>query len=333
MRRVLVTGITGQDGSYLAERLVAEGAEVHGMVHGADAAVGEFRSRFPQVLLHEGDLADHARLRHLVHEVAPDELYNLAGITSVAYSWEHPTLTAELTGVAAAVLLQSALDVQIATGRTVACIQASSSEIFGDAETSPQDESTPIRPVSPYGAAKAYAHHMAGVLRGRGLHVSSCILFNHESPRRPETFVTRKITAAAARIAHDGRGTIRLGNLDAQRDWGWAPDYVDAMVRAARHSEAQDYVVATGVTHSVVQFAEFALRAAGFEDNWAEHIEVDTTLRRPHEAPVMVGDASKAGTVLGWSPTVEFHEIVRRMVEHDLQPVEQWDRTTPRGLE
>src|SRR5665648_628039 len=313
----MVTGITGQDGSYLAERLVAEGAEVHGMVHGADAAVGEFRSRFPQVLLHEGDLADHARLRHLVHEVAPDELYNLAGITSVAYSWEHPTLTAELTGVAAAVLLQSALDVQIATGRTVACIQASSSEIFGDAETSPQDESTPIRPVSPYGAAKAYAHHMAGVLRGRGLHVASCILFNHESPRRPETFVTRKITAGAARIAATRQGLLRLGNLDARRDWGWAPDYVDAMVRAARHDTADDFVVATGHAHTVEEFAEVALRSAGLGDGWRNHVEVDPELFRPADAAVLVGDSGRARRELGWQPTVGFKDMVGRMVDHD----------------
>jgi GDPmannose 4,6-dehydratase len=317
--RALITGITGQDGSYLADRLVGEGAEVHGMVLDADPATPDLRTRLPQVILHEGDLADQDRLRRLVHEVAPDELYNLAGVSSVAYSWAHPILTAELTGVAAAVLLQSALEVQIATGRRVACVQASSSEMFGNADTSPQDESTPVRPVSPYGAAKAYAHHMVGVLRGRGLHVSSCILFNHESPRRPEPFVTRKITAAAVRIARDGSGAIRLGNLDARRDWGWAPDYVDAMVRAARHDEADDFVVATGVSHTVAEFAELALRAAGVGGRWRDHVEVDPSLLRPLDTTTMVGDATKARTILGWRPTVELPEIIRRMVEHDAE--------------
>jgi len=319
MARALVTGITGQDGNYLAEQLAAEGTEVHGMVHDADPAGAEFRVRHPGVHLHAGDLADQAGLAQLVRDVEPDELYNLAGISSVAYSWEQPILTAELTGVAAAVLFEAALALQEHTGRRVVCVQASSSEIFGQAARSPQDETTPVRPVSPYGAAKAYAHHMAGVYRGKGLHVSGCILFNHESPRRPETFVTRKITAAAAKIAQDGGGTIRLGNLDARRDWGWAPDYVDAMVRAARHHTADDFVIATGTTHTVAEFAQAALRHAGVGDAWRDHVEVDQALLRPLDATVMVGDASKARRELGWRPTVGFAEIVGRMVDHDVE--------------
>jgi len=319
MTCVLITGVTGQDGGYLVQQLLAEGSEVHGLVHYGDSAMAAIAVAYPDLHLHAGDLADHAGLARLVRSVEPDELYNLAGISSVAFSWQEPILTAELSGVAAAVLMQSAFELQERTGRRVACVQASSSEIFGEAERSPQDESTPIRPVSPYGAAKAYAHHMAGVYRGKGLHVTGCILFNHESPRRPDAFVTRKITAAAARIARDGGGTILLGNLDAHRDWGWAPDYVDAMVRAARHAVSGDFVIATGETHTVAEFAEAALRHAGVGDAWAEHIEVDETLMRPLDATVMVGDASKARRVLGWRPTVGFAEIVGRMVDHDVE--------------
>jgi len=316
--RVLITGITGQDGGYLAERLLAEGDEVHGMVHSGDDAAAGFLASHRGIVLHDGDLGDSAGLSRVVEAVGPDEIYNLGGISSVAFSWEQPVLTAELSGVAAAVVFQSALQLQERTGRRVAVVQASSSEIFGDAAESPQDEETPVRPVSPYGAAKAYAHQMARVYRSRGLHVSSCIFFNHESPHRPTTFVTRKITSAAARIGLTGTGILNLGNLDARRDWGWAPDYVDAMVRAARHDAADDFVVATGETHSVAEFAEAALRQAGVGDDWRDHIQVDPQLLRPMDAPMMVGDAAKARRELGWAPTVDFGEIVGRMVDHDV---------------
>lgn len=318
MPRALITGITGQDGGYLTEKLLADGIQVHGLVHGQDGAATAFAAAHPSVTLHPGDLADSDMLRQLVAEVEPDELYNLAGISSVAFSWEHPVVTAELSGVAAAVLFQAAFRLQESTGRQIACVQASSSEIFGVAEAFPQDESTPVRPVSPYGAAKAYAHHMAGVYRSKGLHVTSCILFNHESPRRPTTFVTRKITATAARIGAEGSGVLRLGNLDARRDWGWAPDYVDAMVRAARHEVGDDFVIATGRTHTVAEFAEAALRRAGVGDAWRDHVEVDPELLRPMDTAVMVGDAGKAHRELGWQPTVDFEEIVGRMVDHDV---------------
>jgi GDPmannose 4,6-dehydratase len=316
----LITGITGQDGGYLAEQLLAEGVEVHGLVRGLedDAARG-LLGRAPAVVLHQGDLGDAEGLGRLVAHVEPDEIYNLAGISSVAFSWQEPVLTARLSGVAAAALLEAAWKLQQVTGRRVGFMQASSAEIFGQAATSPQDESTPVRPVTPYGAAKAYAHHMAGVYRGRGLHVGACILFNHESPRRPLAFVTRKITAAAARISADGGGVIRLGNLDACRDWGWAPDYVDAMVRATRFEIAGDYVVATGETHTVAEFAEAALRRAGFGERWRDHIEVDPEFLRPAEAPILVGNAGKARRELGWEPTVRFDGVVGRMVEHDME--------------
>jgi len=318
--RVFITGITGQDGGYLAEQLLAEGSEVYGMVRADDDdAAGELISRAPRVVLHGGDLADADRVGALIDEIRPDEIYNLAGISSVAYSWQEPVLTAQLSGVAAAIVLEAAWKLQERTGRRVACLQASSAEIFGRAATSPQDESTPVRPVTPYGAAKAYAHHMAGVYRGRGLPVATCILFNHESPRRPLAFVTRKITAAAARIGADGSGVLRLGNIEARRDWGWAPDYVDAMVRAVRHEIADDYVVATGQTHTVAEFAEVALRRAGLGDSWRDHLEVDAELLRPGDAPTMVGDAGKASRELGWEPTVRFEEVVALMVDHDIK--------------
>ncbi|MCR6491760.1 GDP-mannose 4,6-dehydratase [Cellulomonas sp. P24] len=318
MTLAFVTGITGQDGGYLAERLLDEGLEVHGLVRAGDeAAAGELRARVPGAILHVGDLGDTDLLAGLIAEVQPDEIYNLAGISSVAYSWHEPILTAQLSGVAAAVVLEAAWRLQEQVGRPVRCVQASSSEIFGHAAHAPQDEATPVRPVSPYGAAKAYAHQMANVYRGRGLHVAACILFNHESPRRPLTFVTRKITSAAARIGLEGAGVITLGDLDVRRDWGWAPDYVDAMVRAARHSVADDYIVATGETHTVAEFAEVALRRVGLGDAWRDHVVIDPELMRPVETPTMVGDASKARRELGWEPSVRFAEIVGRMVDHD----------------
>ena len=322
MTTTFVTGITGQDGTYLVERLLDEGVQVHGLVRPGDGAVADLQQRHPGVVLHEGDLGDLDRLAGVVEEVAPDEIVNLAGISSVALSWQEPVLTARLSGLAVAALLEAAYRVQEATGRPVRFLQASSSEIFGQPEVEPQDERTPVRPVSPYGSAKAFAHHQTAVYRGRGLHAATAILFNHESPLRPTTFVTRKITAAAAEIGRTGTGVIALGNLDARRDWGWAPDYVDAMVRALRHDVPDDFVVATGRTHSVRDFAEAALRRAGVGDDWEQHVAVDPGFGRPADAAVMVGDPSKAERELGWRRTVEFEEVVARMVEHDLDLVE-----------
>lgn len=331
-RVALITGITGQDGGYLAEQLLAEGTAVHGLVRPGDTvAVDELTGRSPGVALYEVDLAETDRLAGLVAEIEPDEIYNLAGISSVAYSWEHPVLTAQLSGVAAVAMLEAAWRQQEKVGRRVGFVQASSAEIFGNADESPQTELTPVAPVSPYGAAKAYAHHMTGIYRDRGLASSACILFNHESPRRPETFVTRKITATAARIRIEGAGVIRLGNLDARRDWGWAPDYVDAMVRAARTETPADFVVATGESHTVAEFAEAALRRAGIGDSWRDHVEVDPAFFRPIDAIAMVGDASKARRALGWAPTVPFEEVVGRMVDHDLELLTRAQLTASEG--
>ncbi|MEP6814964.1 MAG: GDP-mannose 4,6-dehydratase [Marmoricola sp.] len=313
MSRAFITGVTGQDGSYLAEQLLDDGVEVHGLVY---SPAGEHPPP-AGVVAHEGDLADAEAVRRLLLDLAPDTVYNLAGISSVAMSWDKPGLTARLTGLAALELMESALRVQDATGRQVRFVQAASAEIFGEAEVTPQAESTPIRPVNPYGAAKALAHLSAHVYRQRGLHAVSCILYNHESPRRPTTFVTRKITQAAALIAQGRLDRLTLGNLDARRDWGWAPDYVDALVRAGAHQKAQDYVVATGVAHSVRDFVDAAFARVGITD-WSALVGVDQDLVRPGDPTDQCGDATRARTVLGWEPTVSFQELVGRMVDVDL---------------
>jgi GDPmannose 4,6-dehydratase len=311
--RAFVTGISGQDGGYLAERLVAEGVEVHALAHDREPLPPA-----PDVELHTGDLTRVDEVRALLLDLAPDEVYNLAAISSVARSWDQPDLTAVVNGTAAVALMESAVQVQEKRDRPVRFVQASSAEIFGQPDHSPQDESTPLRPVNPYGAAKAHAHLSAGVYRNRDLHAVSAILYNHESPRRPATFVTRKITSTVAAIAEGRADRITLGNLDARRDWGWAPDYVDALVRSARADVARDYVVASGVSHSVRDFAAAAFEHVGIDD-WEGLLESDPALVRPTDPTELVGDATLARKQLGWSPTVGFQELVGRMVEADLQ--------------
>lgn len=315
MTRAFVTGIGGQDGGYLAERLLADGVEVHALVQD-----GEPLPDLPalmDVILHTGDLTHVDDVRALLVDLAPDEVYNLAALSSVARSWSEPDLTARVNGMAATALMESAWQVQEKTGRVVRLVQASSAEIFGEPATSPQDESTPLRPVNPYGAAKAYAHLMVDVYRRRDLHAVSAILYNHESPRRSEHFVTRKITSTVAAVARGRADRLVLGNLDARRDWGWAPDYVDAMVRAARADQPRDYVVATGVGHTVRDFAAAAFRRAGIED-WSGLVTVDPEFVRPTDPTDLTGDAGRARELLGWAPTVDFEELVGRMVDADL---------------
>jgi GDPmannose 4,6-dehydratase len=314
--KALITGITGQDGGYLAEQLLAEGHEVHGLVHEGDPGLPDLLSRCPGAVLHEGDLRDGASLARVVSDADPDEVYNLAGISSVAFSWEQPVLTADITALGAVRLLDEVRQLQERTGRGVRFVQASSAEIFG-AASGIQDESTPLAPTSPYGAAKAYVHQLCGLYRSVGVYAVSAVLFNHESPRRPPTFVTRKITQTVARISQGLETELVLGNLDAKRDWGWAPDYVDAMVRACRGPVAQDYVIATGQAHSVRDFALAAFARVGIEDG-ESRIRVDPALVRPGDPPVLLGDATRARTELGWSPTVTFEELVGRMVDTDL---------------
>ncbi|MCL1801323.1 MAG: GDP-mannose 4,6-dehydratase, partial [Promicromonosporaceae bacterium] len=241
------------------------------------------------------------------------------------FSWEHPTLVGQVCGLGAIAIMEAALNLQSASGKPVKVIQASSAEIFGNPEQIPQTETTPIRPVNPYGTAKAYAHLSASVFRSRGLPVSTVILYNHESPRRPETFVTRKITAQVARIARDGGGTLSLGNLESRRDWGWAPDYVDAMLLIAAQPEADDYVIATGKAHSVGEFAAAAFAQVGIE-NWRDYVIVDPNLVRPAEAALQVGDATKARVRLGWRPTVGFAELVGRMVDNDVALLDKGEK-------
>jgi GDPmannose 4,6-dehydratase len=316
-RTTLVTGASGQDGSYLCEQLLAEGATLHALHH---AASGPGLDAYPwaaKVTWHQGDLADAGDVTALVTEIGPDEIYNLAGVSSVAQSWADPMTTAQVTGVGALTIMDAAWRLQESSGRQVQVLQASSAEIFGSPARAPQDESTPIKPVSPYGAAKAFAHHLAAVYRERGLAVSTCILYNHESPRRPPTFVTRKITRGAAAIALGQSDELALGNLDAVRDWGWAPDYVDAMVRANRSQQADDYVIATGTGHAVRDFVAAAFSAAGVAD-WERHVRIDPRFVRPADPAVLCGDPSRARERLGWQPTVTFEEMVAAMVANDL---------------
>ncbi len=314
---MLITGVRGQDGTLLARQLLAEGLDVHGFVLSTERASNWALDGLAAVTLHTGDIADAARVLEVVDSVRPTEIYNLAGQSSVAASWEDPLGTIDATGYGAAAVFEAAYQVQRAGEAPIRIVQASSAEIFGRPDQSPQDETTPVVPASPYGAAKALAHHLARVYRDRGLFVATCILYNHESTLRPTTFVTRKITSAAARISVEGGGTLALGNLDAARDWGWAQDYVNAMVLAVRHEVADDFVIATGRTHTVSDFARVALQHAGVTD-WEDHVEVDPRFTRPAEATVQVGDASKAAATLGWAPTVGFDELVERMVDHDL---------------
>jgi GDPmannose 4,6-dehydratase len=328
MPSAFLTGVTGQDGGYLAERLLAEGWQVHGLIRAGDERVDDLRRRAPGVVLHEGDLVDTARVGDLVATLMPDEIYNLGGIASVAQSWAQPLLAAQVSGLGAAGLLEAAWQLH-GTGRNVRVLQASSAEIFGAPPRSPQTETTPIRPVSPYGAAKAFAHHLVGVYRGRGLHAVGCILYNHESPRRPASYVTRKITRAVAHIAAGKQDSLPLGSLDIRRDWGWAPDYVDAMVRATRHAEPDDFVVATGDAHSIRDFVAASFARVGIT-RWHDYVTLDPSLVRPVDPAELVGDAGKARRVLGWRPTVPFEEIVRLMVDADLRelaPTESGEQT------
>jgi len=320
MPTALITGITGQDGGYLAERLLDEDWQVHGLVHAGGGHVDELRRRTPSVELHEGDLADAAAIFELVDAVAPDEIYNLGGISSVALSWEHPLLTAEVSGLGGGAVLEAGWQLKQRGGLEVRVLQASSAEMFGMPVQSPQSETTPIAPVSPYGAAKAFAHHLVGVYRARGLHAVSCILYNHESPRRPPQFVTRKITRSAALIALGRQDSLELGSLDVRRDWGWAPDYVDAMVRAIRYPDPHDFVIATGESHSVADFVEVAFMHAGLR-GWRHYVSLDESLIRPVDAAELVGDSRKARRMLGWRPAVNFEDMVRRMVDSDLRAV------------
>ena len=312
-RRALITGITGQDGSYLAEFLLEQGYEVHGMVRRASTErferIEHLRDR---VTLHQGDLLDQRSLVDALRASRPDEVYNLAAMSFVATSWIQPTLTAEFTGTGVTRLLEAVREVC----PEARFYQASSSEMFGKVLEVPQTEATPFYPRSPYGVAKVYGHFITVNYReSYGLHASSGILFNHESPRRGLEFVTRKITWHAAAIKLGLRNELSLGNLEAKRDWGFAGDYVKAMWLMLAQDEPEDYVIATGETHSVRECLEVAFDQAGLSID--DHVRLDSSLIRPAEVEHLIGDSGKARKRLGWEPAVGFEELIRMMVDAD----------------
>jgi GDPmannose 4,6-dehydratase len=315
-RRALITGVGGQDGSYLAELLLEQGYEVFGTVRERGLAaypnLAAVRDRVQEVT---ADLLDEAALVRSLEACRPHEVYNLASVSFVPASWVDPVLTAKLAAVGPTVMLESIRKVDPA----IRFYQASSSEVFGEPKEFPQTAETPPSPFTPYGVAKSYAHFITGSYRRRyGLHASSGILFNHESPRRPLEFVPRKIARAAAAISLGLQETLTLGDLDARRDWGYAPDYVRAMWLMVQQDDADDYVVATGTTHSVGDLVEAAFSHVGLD--WRPHVQADPSLRRGKaELHNLVGDPAKARERLGWEPTVGFEELVRLLVDADLE--------------
>jgi GDPmannose 4,6-dehydratase len=311
----LITGITGQDGGYLAEQLVGEGWHVHGAVRRGEDLPEHLLALKDSLTVTEVDLLDSAEVAKLLDQADPDEVYNYAGVSSVAQSWEEPVLTTRVNAEVVAQLLEL-LWRREETGRPVRFLQASSAEVFAGSGVSPQDESTPLAPRTPYGASKAYAHHLVQVYRGRGMHAVNAILYNHESPRRPPTFVTRKITSAVAAIADGTQSELVLGSLDARRDWGWAPEYVQAMTLALRYETPADWVIATGVSASVADFVALAFAHVGISD-WQQHVRTDAGFTRTGDAAELVGNATRARQQLGWSPQVDLAELVARMVDAD----------------
>ena len=319
MPTALITGITGQDGLYLAELLLAKGYDVHGVIRGQNNPKRDLvESLLPAVTLHHGDLTDMSSLIRALRDSDPDEVYNLGAVSFVAYSWENAALTTDVTGKGVLTMLESLrLHCGDEAGR-VRFYQASSSEMFGKVQETPQHERTLLWPRSPYGVSTVFGHHMTVNYReSYGMHASSGILFNHESPRRGPEFVTRKISQAVAAIALGRGGDLVLGNLDAERDWGFAGDYVEAMWLMLQQPEPDDYVIATGETHSIREFVDAAFGHVGIDD-WAPHVRQDPRFMRPAEVDRLVGDASKAREVLGWKPRVDFAELVAMMVDADI---------------
>jgi GDPmannose 4,6-dehydratase len=321
IKRALITGITGQDGSYLAELLLSKGYEVHGLIRRASTFnTSRIEHLYvdphdPEALLflHYGDLSDAGQLTNLIYNLQPQEIYHLAAQSHVRVSFDVPEYTGDISGLG----LTRILEAIRRSGIKTRFYQASSSELYGDAPP-PQNEDTPFRPRSPYAAAKLYAYWMVRNYReAYGMFAVNGILFNHESPRRGETFVTRKITRAAARIKLGLQKKLYLGNLEARRDWGYAPEYVEAMWRMLQQDKPEDYVVATGETHSVREFLEAVF--AHMDLDWREYVEIDPRYFRPTEVECLLGDPGKARRLLGWQPQVTFTELARLMVEADLQ--------------
>jgi len=325
-RRALITGITGQDGSYLAELLLDKGYDVHGLVRRSSTfgtqriehLYRDIHDEHRSLELHHGDMADGNGLARLIREIRPTEVYNLAAQSHVRVSFDQPAYTADVTAVGTLRLLEAVRDCQDAVGCQIRFYQASSSEMFGKVVETPQCETTPFYPRSPYGVAKLYAHWITVNYReSYGLHASCGILFNHESPRRGETFVTRKITRAAARIQLGLQKKLYVGNLDAQRDWGFAGDYVEAMWMMLQQDSPDDYIVSTDETHSVREFCDRAFGRLGMD--YREHIEIDPRYFRPAEVELLLGCSQKARTKLGWSPRVSFAQLVEMMADADYE--------------
>ncbi|MFN3167575.1 MAG: GDP-mannose 4,6-dehydratase [Phycisphaeraceae bacterium] len=325
-RRALITGITGQDGSYLAELLLDKGYEVHGLIRRAstfntdriDHLYQDPHERGRQLNLHYGDLTDGNALSKLVNAVKPHEVYNLGAQSHVRVSFDQPVYTADATATGTLKLLEAIRDTQDTTGNPIRFYQASSSEMYGKVAETPQRETTPFHPRSPYGVAKVYAHWITVNYReSYDMHASCGILFNHESPRRGETFVTRKITRAVGRIKHGLQDKLYLGNLDAQRDWGFAGDYVQMMWQMLQQDTPDDYVVATGEMYSVRQFCEKSFGRVGLDYN--DFVEVDPRYFRPAEVDILLGDPAKAKDKLGWTPKVTFDELVGMMIDYDME--------------
>jgi len=319
MKRALITGITGQDGLYLSELLASKGYEVHGLVRSASGPrYDAVTQAAPAARLHVADLTDPVSLIRALEASQPDEVYNLGGISFVGSSWEHASAIADVTGKGALNLLDA---IRLHVGDDMERIrfyQASSSEMFGKAQTVPQYERTPFWPRSPYGVAKTFAHFMTINYReSYGLYAATGILFNHESPRRGPEFVTRKISRAVARISLGLEDSLSMGNLDARRDWGFAGDFVRAMWMILQQPKGDDYVIATGQTHAVRDFLDLAFDAVGITD-WEQYVHIDPRFLRPTEGEQLVGDNTRAREVLGWEPTVPFEQLVAMMVEADL---------------
>jgi GDPmannose 4,6-dehydratase len=322
MKRALVTGITGQDGSYLAELLLGKGYEVHGIIRRAstfntgriDHIFRDLHDPKAKMFLHYGDFTDSTSISGIIRKVEPDEVYHLAAQSHVKTSFDIPEYTGDVTGLGTIRLLESLRN----SKADAKFYQASSSEMFGKAKEVPQNENTPFHPRSPYACAKVYAYSITVNYReAYGMFASNGILFNHESPRRGETFVTRKITRSLARILAGKEKYVYLGNLDAKRDWGYAGDFVEAMWDILQYKEPEDFVIATGETHSVREFLEEAFSLVGL--NWEDYVKMDKRYLRPAEVDLLLGDASKAKKLLGWEPKVKFRELVRLMVEADLK--------------
>jgi GDPmannose 4,6-dehydratase len=319
MPRALITGITGQDGLYLAELLLSKGYEVYGLIRGQNNPKRALvEQELPDVKLLTGDLTDLSSLIRAYSSAQPDEVYNLGAISFVAYSWENARLTTDVTGSGVLNILEAT---RLYAGDDISKVrfyQASSSEMFGKVQDVPQRETTLLWPRSPYGVAKVFGHYMTINYReSYGMHASSGILFNHESPRRGPEFVTRKISRAVARISLGIDNQVSLGNLDAKRDWGFAGDYVDAMWRMLQQDEGDDYVVATGETHSIREFLDTAFKRVGIDD-WSGHVVQDPRFFRPAEVDLLIGDPAKAKEKLDWEPKVTFTELVEMMVDADV---------------